>query len=135
MRRTVVGALLLLVAALAACGSEDAASPSVSGPGASTTQDDSVDATWMYEAVEDAPRCEELDGQSVDEEHWKGGCKTGPADDVTLQLSTIDDCADGRKLAYNDFLWGYVGEPATYIADGDAANDSERLTATDACSP
>jgi hypothetical protein len=105
MRRILLGMLALV---LAACGGDD-------------DEPDNAGAEF------DAPACFEWTDRDVTAEEVAGGC----ADAESVKGTAVHECDDGRRLWWNDFGWGYVGEVAAQHAPG-----SERIAPAadrDAC--
>ena len=55
-----------------------------------------------------SPACASWASHAVTAKQWSDGCWVG----VTLEAAASQDCADGRTLWWNDWGWGYAGQPA-----------------------
>jgi hypothetical protein len=68
---------------------------------------------------ENMRRCDEVfvEGQTIDRGTFTDACRTG--DEMAVPRPVQFECEDGRTFVWNDFAWGYVGEPMTLVVDPD----------------
>lgn len=107
MRRSVL--VLLLVVALG-CSSNEASSPSSSGPPGGEVAV-TVDSRL-------GPACDDVlpDGILVSEEVWTQACVTPPN---VIRITGTFTCRDGRRLHAKAIAWGYEGDVVHRVAEGD----------------
>jgi hypothetical protein len=117
MRRGILGALGLAVAASAAASGCTAES---SSPVASSSI-----------VPQDIPPCEEIyqAGTVVEDSSFGEACMRG--DELLTPVPVRIECVDGRQLRYNDLAWGFVSEPMTLTPEDDPSKAPEE--AVDEC--
>ncbi len=106
MKRAWLGvALGLVVALVASC----------------TNRSDDDNSTEAVPLPKDLPSCAELfaDGKTVDTEQFGRACRT-ETDDLEVPRYASIECADGSRVLWNEFAWGYDKAPMT-LFDPEAA--------------
>lgn len=84
---------------------------------ACTNQRGETETATRLPPPEELPQCDEVfvEDQTIDRATFADACRSG--DDMAVPRPVQFTCADGRTFVWNDFAWGYVGEPMNLVPE------------------
>jgi len=86
---------------------------------ACTNQRGEAETATELPPPEGLPACDEVfvEDQTIDRATFADACRTG--DEMAVPRPVQFSCQDGRTFVWNDYAFGYVGEPMTLVDDED----------------